>query len=202
MFSAHSKIGGLQFFDCDYIGSCWKCKQVFYSGLRVNLRYKYDAAESLKSILLCKKHAIQAIQCNVIDLPLNVTEFLFRQKDAEARQSYLKQLRNLEELTPALLLDRLHSGEIEYWYESVWDEVDCCVTRATNVKTIEFLAEKRQAVVYQEAERFQIRYFYQDYVELGEWDWRSEKTRQITCAADLRHAISITLLELTHQLNH
>jgi phosphoenolpyruvate carboxylase len=201
MFSRYSKIDSIQLFDCEYIEQCWECKQVCYKGLQIKLRYKFDMLEAKNQVSLCRKHALQAIKSNAVDLPLDTCEFLFSRKYSQVRQEYLSKLNDMEELTPKSLSDSFHSGEIHYWHESSSEELDQSLYTAKSLKTIESVSGKIQAVVYQNSEqRFQIRYYYQNYIELGEWDWRRECTDEVTLASDIKSAIRIALIEIAYRL--
>lgn len=201
MFSHYSKIDSIQLFDCEYIEQCWECKQVCYSGLQIKLRYKFDMLEAKNHVSLCRKHALQAIKSNAVDLPLGICEFLFSRRYSYVRQEYLNKLHDMKELTPTSLSDSFHSGEIHYWHEVSSEELDHTIYTAKNLKTIESVSGKIKAVVYQDSEqRFQIRYCYQNYIELGEWDWRRECTGKVTLASDIKSAISIALIEMAYRL--
>jgi hypothetical protein len=202
MFSSYSRIDSIQLFDCEFITQCYKCKQTCFSGLQIKLRYKFDMLEDKTHIFLCKSHALQAVKCNVADLPLDVSEFLFSQKYADIRREYISKLHNMEEVTPKSLSDSFRRKEINYWHEVSSQELDRSIYTIKNLKTIESVAGKIQAVIYQNSDqRFQIRYFHQNYIELGEWEWKREITDKITFAGDIKSAMSIAVIEIAQRLN-
>lgn len=107
----------------------------------------------------------------------------------------------MEDFTSKSLSDSFHCGEIHYWHEVSSQELDRSLYTAKALKTIESIEGKIQAVIYQISDKkFQIRYFYQDYIELGEWDWKRENIDKITFASDIKSAISIALLEIAQRL--
>ncbi len=109
----------------------------------------------------------------------------------------------MQTIEPETLADKFNQGLIQYWNEDHSKDLDRDVSsqKVTVVKTINNYRvpspSASQAKVYQHSvNKFEIRYFHEEYVELGEYSWVRTQKSKITFARDMQSAIEIALLEI------
>lgn len=95
MLSSSPNISSIVLFDCEYVEKCWKCGKTCFSGIRINLRYKFNLPEERTYVCLCENHALKTLKWNFTDLPLGKIDFLFTQKDEVERANFLAQVRKM-----------------------------------------------------------------------------------------------------------
>ena len=197
MLSQPSSVINVEVFDFDRIEKCSKCNQTCYSGLMLELK-----REHILSICLCKDHALQAIQCNVVDHPSG-SDFIFSQKYKSLRFELLDRLKQMQTIEPEVLANKFRQGLIQYWHDDYNNDLErellsqkVAVVKSITDYRVPSPSASQAEVCQHSANKFEIRYFHEEYVELGEYTWvRTQKSR-ITFAKDMQNAIEIALLEV------
>lgn len=195
VLSKYSHVTNVRLFDLDHTGLCSTCKRAVGRGAFLRIRN-----ERIDEVTLCIKHALRVLSQNVIDLPSGAY-FIFNRKYADLQRKLLKELSLMDDITIEDIHDKVKQGKIDYWHEDYIESKDISKVSSKfplirKVYTLELLCTAYAAIYQQSDQRFEVLYFHEQYIELGEYAWVRTELRRGTFARDIQSAIDIALFEL------